>query len=319
MLQFLGNDDTWRELRSISRHRKCPLHVAVPFLGSGGGKLLYLKRGDVLIVALTEGNARNGSVCPTEIKRLQARGVQVFLSSVLHAKVVLCGRKAVVGSANLSQTSLTHLDEAAILTTDASVVAHIHAWFQQRMLEPITPEWLAVCAKAYRPPKGGIGPRGKRTTHHVGNAVWLVGVSFVDYPEEEAEIEQRGAAQAKRELSDLASFKVEPIRWSGRGSFSDHVRKGDTIVQVIQSADSRSHYVEELARLIGIRKTKSRHRTEVTYLYLESRKRPKRTPWNKFKRDCFAFGLKLKANIGSRRITSPAQAAKILALVSRKP
>ena len=80
MLQFLGNDDTWRTLRSISQHRNGPLYVAVPFLGDGAGKLLHLKRGDVLVVALTITNSRNGSVCPEEIKRLQAKGVKVFSS-----------------------------------------------------------------------------------------------------------------------------------------------------------------------------------------------------------------------------------------------
>src|SRR5882672_8854393 len=135
MLKFLGNEDTWRELRAISRRRKCPLYVAVPYLGDGSGKLLHLTRGDVLVVALTEANSRNGSVCPAEIQRLQANGVQVFLHPRLHAKVLLCGNKAVVGSANLSQSSFKHLDEAAMLTTDASVVKHIRAWFQQRMLE----------------------------------------------------------------------------------------------------------------------------------------------------------------------------------------
>jgi len=140
MLQFLGNDDIWRELRAISRHRKCPLYVAVPYLGNAGGKLLYLKRGDVLIVALTLANSRNGSVCPSEIGRLQAKGVRVFLAPYLHAKVMLCGRKAVVGSANLSQTSFAHLDEAAMLTTDTAVVKHIRAWFRQRTLEPVSPE-----------------------------------------------------------------------------------------------------------------------------------------------------------------------------------
>ena len=36
MLQFLGNEDTWRTLRAISRNRRCPLLVAVPYLGNGG-------------------------------------------------------------------------------------------------------------------------------------------------------------------------------------------------------------------------------------------------------------------------------------------
>ena len=93
MLQFLGNEDTWRTLPAISRNRRCPLYVAVPYLGNGGGKLLHLRRGDVLAVALTEANSRNGSVCPAEIQRLQAAGVQVFLHPRLHAKVMLCAGK----------------------------------------------------------------------------------------------------------------------------------------------------------------------------------------------------------------------------------
>src|SRR6266516_2093615 len=169
MLLFLSNGDTWRTLRAISQHRNNPLYVAVPFLGKDGGKLLHLKRGDVLVVALTIGNVRNGTVDPAEIKRLQAKGVKVCLSPVLHAKVFLCGRKVVVGSANLSQTSFSVLDEAAILTTDATVVKHVRAWFQQRMLEEVSPKWLAVCAKEYRSPKGGFGLRGEKTPRPAGS------------------------------------------------------------------------------------------------------------------------------------------------------
>jgi hypothetical protein len=318
MLQFLGNDDTWRTLRSLSQHRNCPLYVAVPFLGDGASKLLHLKRGDVLVVALTIGNSRNGSVCPAEIERLQAKGVRVFLSPVLHAKVLLCGRKVVVGSANLSQTSFSVLDEAAMLTTDAKIVKHVRAWFQQRTLQEVSPKWLGVCAKAWRPPRGGFGPQGRRITRPVGSAVWLVGLTLTDYPEDEAAFEERGAAQAKRELSDPSTFKVEPVRFAGESSFLAQIGKGDTIIQVMESADSRSHYVEELARLIGKRKTKSRRGFAVTYLFLESRKRPIRMPWGKFKRECFAFGLKLKSAGGTRQIKNPAQAAKVLSLVSRR-
>lgn len=284
----------------------------MPFLGNGGGKLLHLKRGDVLIVALTEANARNGSVCPAEIERLQAKGVQVFLLPNLHAKVLLCGGKAAVGSANLSQTSFAHLDEAALLTTDRKIVRHVRAWFTQRMLEAVSPKWLAVCAKAYRPPKGGFGPRGKGTAHAAGKAVWLLGIDFTDYPDNEAAIAERGLLQAKRQLSDAKQFKVETVRWAGKNVSS--FQKGDTVIQVIQA--SRSHYAEELARLVGIRKTNAQ--SGVAYLYLESRKRPKHVQWREFKSGCLESGLKLGKTIGMRQIANPAQAAKIMALVSRR-
>jgi hypothetical protein len=319
MLQFLGNDDTWRTLRSLSRHRNCPLYVAVPFLGDGGGKLLYLKRGDVPVVALTVGNARNGSVCPEEIKRLQAKGVKVFLSPVLHAKVLLCGRKVIVGSANLSQTSFSVLDEAAIITTNAKVVKHVRAWFQQRMSEEIGPKWLAACAKEWNPPRGGLGLRGRKIPRPAGSTLWLIGLNFSeDYPEDEAAVEQRGVALAKRELSDSSTFKVQSIRWPGKDRFLGQIRKCDRVVQLMLSADSRSHYAEELARFVGMRRTKSRRGVEVAYLYLEVRKRPKRTPWVKFKRTCAEYGLRLKSATGNRQIVKPAQVVKIMALVSRQ-
>jgi hypothetical protein len=317
MLRFLGSDDTWKTLRSISRHRNCPLYVATPFLGDGAGKLLHLKRGDVLVVALTIANSRNGSVCPKEIARLQAKGVKVCLSPVLHAKVLLCGRKVVVGSANLSQTSFRVLDEAAIITTNPTVVKHSRAWFQQRMLEEVSPKWLAACAKEWHPPRGGFGLRG--TPRPAGSTLWLIGLNFSEpYPEDEIAVERQGAAQAKQQLSDPSRFTVQPIRWTGRYSFLNQIKRGDRVVQIMQATDSRSHYAEELARLIGMRKTKSRRGVEVTYLYLEAPKRPKRTPWVKFKRSCSEYGLRLKTDTVTRQITQPAQVAKIMALVSRR-
>ncbi len=311
MLKFLGNEDTWRELRAVSRHRSHPLFIAVPFLGNGGGKLLSLKSGDVLVVALTKGNAINGSVCPAEIERLQAKGVPVFLAPRLHAKVLLCGQTAIVGSANLSQTSSTHLDEAAILTTNTSLLRHIRAWFKQRTLEPVSPEWLAICAKVYRPPKGGFGRAGERTTHPTEDALWLVGLKQTNHPEDEAAISQSGAARAKKMLSDPTKFKIETIRWSGKIT---RIREGDTVIQIMKG--SRSHYVEELARLIGIRRTSSRRGSPVAYLYLECRNRPKRISWTKFQTGCAEYGLKIGSNTHLREVTSPAQAAKLLALVS---
>jgi hypothetical protein len=319
MLQFLGSDDTWKTLRSISRHRNCPLYVATPFLGDGAGKLLHLKRGDVLVVALTIANSRNGSVCPKEIARLQAKGVKVFLSPVLHAKVLLCGRKVVVGSANLSQTSFRVLDEAAIITTNPTVVKHSRAWFQQRILEEVSPKWLAACAKEWHPPRGGFGLRGGKSPRPAGSTLWLMGLSFSeDYPEDELAVEQKGAAEAKRQLSDPSTFKEQSIRWTGRDAFLGQIRKGDRVVQIMLSADSRSHYAEELARFVGLRKTKSRREVEVTYLYLEVRKRPKRTPWVKFKKACAEYGVKLTSPNSTRQITNPAQVTKIMGLVSRR-
>jgi hypothetical protein len=315
MLRFLGDADTWRVLRSIGRNRRRPpLYAAVSFLGNGGGKLLSLRRGDVLIVALTLANSRNGSVCPAEIERLQKAGVRVFLAPDLHAKVFLCGRKTIVSSTNLSQTSFALLDEAAILTNEPRIAKHVRSWFTRRTLEPVTPEWLAVCAKAYRPPRSGIfrtlGTK-RRTT---SQAVWLLGLELLEeYPKDELEAYKSGRSLARRRLSNAKAFTLDEIRWSGKEC--DLFQRGDTIIQTIKT--SRSHFAEEMARLIDLTRTKTKRGKPVAYLWLESPKRPKRVSWRDFKRECASFGLKLGSRVTIRQLSDSAQAAKVMALVSR--
>jgi hypothetical protein len=70
MERFLSDEALWKELQSLSKSRKRRLLVAVPYVGSDTRELLHLRSGDVLVVALTLANARNGSVCPAEISRL---------------------------------------------------------------------------------------------------------------------------------------------------------------------------------------------------------------------------------------------------------
>ena len=174
MQRFLAEQELWSQLQSITKTRKCPIKVAVPYLGKDARKLLHLRRGDAVIVELTLGNSRNGSVCPEEIARLRKKGVDVYVSRDLHAKVLLCGRKAVIGSANLSNNSLKHLDEAALLTTEKPVIRKVRSWFDDRMCEEVTPAWLEKCRKAYRPPKNHSEGNGNRMP--LSNSVWFSGM-----------------------------------------------------------------------------------------------------------------------------------------------
>jgi hypothetical protein len=100
----------------------------------------------------------------------------------------------------------------------------------------------------------------------------------------------------------------------GTPPFLARIRKGDTVIQIMRTPDSR--YIEEHARLIGTRKIKSQRGTAVTYLYLECRQRPKRTPWDDFEHSCLSAGLKIQP--ATRQLTNQAQVAKVLAIVSRR-
>jgi hypothetical protein len=316
MLQFLHCENIWQILKTISRQRDCPLFVAVPYLGNHAGKLLTFKRGDVLLVDLTLQNSANGSVCLAEIERLQKNGVEVFLAPHLHAKIVLCGRKAVVSSANLSQTSFDDLDEAGLLTTDAKVIKQIGDWFQERMGQRLGPEFLRECAEAYKPPKAGIGGMGKGSPGRAAHRVWLLNVQLLEqFPDDEDAVAQLGRSRAESELSDSKKFEVFPIRWPGREQFLDRIRKGDTVIQIIKQ--TASPYIEEAAQLIGITKTESRRGVPVTYFYLECRRSPKRFPWGVFKRYCTSVRLGLSRGIQARELRQPIQ-QKVLAFLARK-
>ena len=95
------------------------------------------------------------------------------------------------------------------------------------------------------------------------------------------------------------------------------MHKGDSIIQIMRTGNSR--YVEEVARLVGMRRAKSpRRKTVATYLFLECHRRPKRVPWIEFKQRCAAIGLNFGMRLGTRELTNTAQAAKVLAFVSRK-
>jgi hypothetical protein len=322
MERFLSDEALWKELRSLSKGRKRRLLVAVPYVGSDTRELLHFQRGDVLVVALTIANARCGAVCPAEIDRLQQKGVLVFLAPDLHAKVILCGNKAVVGSANLSQSSLKYRDEAAIITTAPEVVRSVRDWFGQRTSEPITPEWLSICAKAYRPPKPdeAFNRRPKVTRNvrqRMGRGVWLVGLSPMDeYPEDEAPIHERGQEEAEKYITDRGKYEIRPARFVGGSRLVENIRRGDSWIAVWK--DGREHYAEEPARVTSWRKGKNKTGKIVTYIYVETSRRPKRVGWGEFKVGCRRTGLKLGRHVVYREISDPQQAAKILMLVSKK-
>jgi hypothetical protein len=254
--------------------------------------------------------------------RIQKKGVHVFLAPDLHAKVLLCGNKVVVGSANLSQSSFKYRDEAALVTTDRAVVRSVRDWFEQRVSEPITPEWLSICAKAYRPPKpngfGNGGRRARRTVRQrMGRAVWIVGLSPMEqFPESELPIQERGEAEAEKRVKDKKKYEVSSSRMVGCKGLVENARRGDSWIPVWK--DGASHYAEEHGRVLGRKKFINKAGTLVTYFFVESARRPKKVGWGRFKQECRSTGLKLGHNVGYREISNPLQAARILKLVSKK-
>ena len=110
------------------------LSIAVAFWGSGSENLLNSATGKVRIIC----NLLIGGTNPEPISiMLDKTNIEIRHSSTLHAKVLLCDDRAIVGSANYSTNGLHYeddelsgWDEAGIETRDPNLLKSIQDWFE---------------------------------------------------------------------------------------------------------------------------------------------------------------------------------------------
>jgi hypothetical protein len=295
---FLDNDVLWPTLKRLCRKTKRRSIVAVPYVGQGAARRLPLRKGDVLICALSLTNARSGSVCPAELKKFQKKGVRLFVRPNLHAKVYLFGEGAVVSSANISFSSEERLDESGMLVRDRSTVKKIKEWLRERMIDPLRKNWLDRCAKAYRPPRPSVGgEQGDR------RRVWLVGTEPADFPESEKSAWKAGFEQAKRRLIERDGSYVESIRWTRQDGFRREVATEDRVIEIVDEDGKTVVYPH--GAVLNVRRPKA-----ALYVYIELPNRRQTIPWNEFRTASKLEGLRLPAKVTARAV--PAAFADML-------
>ncbi len=309
---FLSDGAVWRFIVAAARVARGRRYVASPYLTAGVVRALRLKRGDVLLCALSPANARNGSTDPREVKRLQSKGVLVYLSDSLHAKVYLLGRQAIVGSANLTLRSRSALDEAAVLLRDKESLQEIRAWFGARLHSPVQSEWLDKCLVAYRPPRSRGTPRGgstrRKSTEPRGGVLLASLVPRVDSQQEEKWIEADEKV-ARRRLERPRLSTVESIRWGGAKRF----KVGDEIVQMLR--DGKDIWVYPHSKVVHVRRQSGPKGGTRSYVYVELPRSYRRVRFKQFSRRCRDLGWIPKAT-RTKLITDPVQVHQLLLLTS---
>jgi hypothetical protein len=304
MLKYLCDGDLWATLTRLSKACKVRQHVAVPYLGQGGSDLLKFRPGDVLICALNKGQSRNGSVYPAEIRKLQKKGVEVYLEDDLHAKVFLFGSKAVVCSANLSVHSRSGLDEAGLLTTDRGVVSKIRQWFSLRKQEMASQQYVRDCNKVYQPPEKPRAPKKRGQENR--SRMWLFWSDETDeYPPlGEGQVFRAGESVAKKRLRQPRHFEADSVRCSGRNRFTDEVCPEDAVIEVWKDRE-----VYEPCRVLTVRYLRSK---QATYIYFESPRQSRTMPWKRFKQLCRQQRLRVGRNIVWREMRETHKMRSIL-------
>ncbi len=234
MASSLLTDGTWQVITRLAEKSRSA-RVAVAYFGQGASRLLPLKAGSVLVVDLSKAAVRSGQTCPDEIIKLLRRGVEVHSCSNLHAKVFVFGRRAIIGSPNVSRNSERGLIEAAVETTDPEVVSSCKAFVDSLRGEHVDLDYARRLAKIYNPPKFA-GNAASRTPRH--SPLWAVPLVLEDWEAEDNEVFERNKTAAEKKLKDQQRFRLDSYIWTG-GGFRRPLRAGELILQVIKEAPRR--------------------------------------------------------------------------------
>lgn len=271
------SSDLWKTVTAVSnkaKHRQAAIaYVTEDYLN--------LRSGDVLIVDASEATIRSGGTDARLLQDLHRRGVALYHCADLHAKVMLLDDIAVVGSANMSQSSGS-LVEAAIITDQSSIVSGVASFIEQlkRARHRLTAPKIAELCKIEVLRRGVLGgtPKGKRKNpiKRLGNQTWLIGVrELVRQPTAE---EQRRIAQAADKL-DTEVDELSWLRWNADSRFARECREGDQLIQIWKRTGAKRLIVYPAVRVLLKQKSAT-----LTRFYLgEPSTRYSELPWGRFK------------------------------------
>lgn len=204
---FLAGTNLLREIASLTR-KSSPRFTAVAYASRDASRLFPFKKGDVLIVDMSEEAVRSGNTDPHEIEALYKKGIRLYTRQFLHAKIFVFEHGAIVGSANLSRNSLGN-EEAAAWISDPSVCEAIKRTIREWAKEPITPEYIKHCKRIYKPPKGGR--RRGRQAAQPEHRLWLCEVEEGDPPEWMEHQILAAERQAKKRIERTAFSEIGSV------------------------------------------------------------------------------------------------------------
>jgi hypothetical protein len=212
----------WIEIKKWAPKQKSL--VAVPFLGKNAANLLPIISGSILVTRFNDETIKSGLVSPIEIIKFLKRGIKVHSWPDLHAKVYVFGKRAFVGSANVSKSSQS-LSEACIETNDMQVVKEAREYIASLTSNLVTLEEAKSKLALY--PKDGERLFGVKASKGIQRRVWIVPLEInVFYTDEQMDAMNRGVPIAKKKSLDTSKFKID-----GFIHDDDRLMVGDWIIQ----------------------------------------------------------------------------------------
>jgi hypothetical protein len=290
-----------------------PVLAAVAYVSNA--KDLPLGRGDLLVCDASPAVAEAGSTVRKTLRKLVKDGVAVWSLQDLHAKVVICGKRLIVGSANWSETAEKRKIEAGIDTDDAAVVAAATT-FVRGLLEnknALKVDKVFLSTMPDPTPKAGGGPPADM---EVEPRQWLISAWPLKETEKNRKAEEE--LQTKSGIYKVGKGSGASVVWlTCREGFliAPKVSIGDTVVMTwVEKGQATFVYPPRLVRgttsatggFIGL------------FLLVERGEERRKKDWETFKAAAVQAGLRKNLSTGSSVGLTPDQAETLTPLWKAK-
>ncbi|MGX1591381.1 phospholipase D family protein [Glutamicibacter sp. NPDC055491] len=217
----------WPEITAlVSRAGKT--HAAIAFLGQDAPQLLPLGSKDVLVVNAGARNIAAHATNPYAIEEFILRGVDVYSSERLHAKVIATDSHAIVGSANASTTSAKS-SEAVVVSDNKAIRKQVRSFVEHEIRQMgtlITPEKVEDLKKLFNDSKSGQEITGvTKPGQEPHDFPWQLGRVYLAF-RVEADLVEEEIAEIMSGSARVTGFRTDAIQLD---SSEEKYKRGDIV------------------------------------------------------------------------------------------
>jgi len=190
--------------------------------------------GDTLIVDASDRAIESGQTSASTLRLAHNKGARLFSITGLHAKVMILDNIAVVGSANVSKSSVNGLIEAAVVSDQPEIISSAEQFIVQleKQAEEVNDDFLKHI-EGLEVNSGFPQTRAGVTINIDKYRAWIVGVAGdCTYPGDEkpvTKVMQQVKSRVKKQ-----SVHVDWFWWPSNGcQFYERAKEGDSVIRSI--------------------------------------------------------------------------------------
>ncbi len=213
------------KLKSAMKEK--PVLAAVAYVTDVGG--LPLGAGDTLICDASDATAKSGGTSRETLRHLVTCGVKVFSLPGLHAKVVVAGPRAIVGSSNWSKHSEDDLIEASLDTDDPAMVKAAAAFVRKQARRAVQVDQAFIESMPDAEPTKHAAGGGKKSSPDRPAKAWLL-ATWTLHGHREFQERIKGKVATLAEITRDAT--LDSVRWDPGEKEGARLNRGDRIVMI---------------------------------------------------------------------------------------